>query len=342
VILIVEDQTENIDLLRAILGREFRLQIAKTGRDALHIIAKRTPDLILLDVGLPDMDGFAVYDNMRALANSRHLPVIFITASTDEQAEKVGLEMGAVDYIYKPYRPAIILNRVRNQLELHEYRRSLEENVAKRTRELQETRKGLLSSLALATDCRDAETGAHIERTRVLISEFIEKIIKAVPQLAELVHNELFVEASLLHDIGKIGIPDKILLKPGGLTVDEYEIMKQHPIIGRTLLLEASQKFPNNRFLKIAVDMASYHHERWDGSGYPYGLKGTEIPLSARIMAIVDVYEALTANRVYRKAMTHGQAVEIMSKGNGTTSPNHFDPELLQLFIESEALREIV
>lgn len=331
-ILLVEDQKENIDLLRTILGNEYKLRVATNGIMATRSIMNQPPDLVLLDVGLPDMDGFEVCRWIKTAFPQLSIPVIFITAAISELDEERGLELGAVDYIHKPYKPAIVKNRVRNQLDLSRYRNYLQEEVAAQTEQIRETQKGLLTALALATEYRDQKTGAHILRTKILITLFLEVLRPFYPDDLSDEAVELIIEASLLHDIGKIGIPDSILLKNGPLTTEEYSVMKEHAKTGQELLNKALNQYPDNEFLKIAVQMAAYHHEHWDGSGYPYGLKGEEIPLPARIMAIVDVYESLTANRVYRQGMPPEKAREIIVEGDGRVMPDHFDPKILSLF----------
>lgn len=335
-ILIVEDQRANIDLLRTILGEEYHLRIATNGSSALRSIALQRPDLVLMDVGLPDISGFDVYAKMLEDGESASIPVIFLTTATTQQDEMTGLELGAVDYIYKPYNPAIIQNRVKNQLELYRYRRKLEALVFKRTQELKETQIGILTTLELATGYRNQETGDHVIRTKELVTLLIEFVAPYFPDELDGELAELMIEASSLHDIGKISIPDSILLKPGPLTKDEFGIMQSHPAIGNELIREALSRFPENKFLQVALEMASYHHEHWDGTGYPYGLKGDEIPLPARLMAIVDVYDAMISDRVYRKGMEHAEVICIFAEGDGRTMPTHFDPIILEVFLKHQ------
>lgn len=337
-ILIVEDQNENIDLLRFILGDTYKLMIAKKGEDALKILNIKRPDLIIIDVGLPDIDGFTLYTKIVSQLNNNDIPIMFITAATEEKHETAGLELGAVDYIYKPYRPAIIKNRVHNQLELHRYRKQLEEVVKERTSEIIETQKGILEALTLATDYRDNETGSHIFRTKKLARILAQLLASVYPQELSPNQIELLVEASQLHDIGKIGIPDALLRKNGKLTNEEYILMRTHPLVGNELLTKVLERYPDNQFIQAALEVASYHHERWDGTGYPYALKGTQIPLFARIIAVVDVYDALTSERVYRKAMSHEQALEVMIQSNIDKSSFHFDPTILNVFLSNHLL----
>ncbi|MFA5468375.1 MAG: HD domain-containing phosphohydrolase [Sphaerochaetaceae bacterium] len=337
-ILIVEDQNENIDLLRFILGETYKLMIAKRGEDALKILRLKRPDLIIIDVGLPDMDGFTLYKQITKQLENDEVPIMFITAAVEEKHETVGLELGAVDYIYKPYRPSIIRNRVHNQLELHRYRKGLEEVVKERTLELIETQKGILEALSLATDYRDNETGSHIFRTKNLTRVLAQLLVHIYPEALSAHQIELLVEASQLHDIGKIGIPDALLRKSDKLTDEEFNLMKTHPLVGNELLTKVLERYPDNQFIRAALEVASYHHERWDGSGYPYGLKGEQIPLFARIMAIVDVYDALTSDRVYRQALSHEEALQIMQQSNMGGGSLHFDPTIFEVFVNKQAL----
>lgn len=335
-ILIVEDQKENIDLIRGILGDTYRLRIATKGSDALRIIALERPDLVLMDVGLPDIDGFEVCAKMLEDEGNASIPVIFLTAATTPQDEMTGLKLGAVDYIFKPYNPSIIQNRVKNQLELYRYRRQLEDLVLKRTQELKETQIGLLTTLELATGYRHKETGDHVIRTKKLVALLTKLVAPLFPKEIDAEFAELVTETSSLHDIGKISIPDSVLLKSGTLSREEFAIMRNHPAIGHDLLKEALVTFPNNKFLQIALEIASYHHEYWDGTGYPYGLKGEAIPLSARLMAVVDVYDAMTSDRVYRKGIEHSEVIRIFREGDGRTLPSHFDPTILAVFLANE------
>ena len=332
-VLLVEDQNENIDLLRDILGDDYTLRVSIRGRDALRSISVQPPDLVLLDVGLPDMDGFEVCQRINTSFSELAIPIIFITAATTELDEQRGLELGAVDYIHKPYQKTIVRNRVRNQIELSSYRHHLEDQVALRISQIRETQKGLLASLALATEYRHRETGEHIIRTKQLIAQFLHVLRPMFPQDLTEESMELIIEASLLHDIGKIAIPDAVLLKTGSLTKEEFLTIKEHTRIGQELLSNALSQYPHNEFLRIAVQMAAFHHERWDGTGYPYGLKEEDIPLPARIMALIDVYESLTADRVYRCRFSHEEAMNIIVEGDGRVMPEHFDPRILSVFI---------
>lgn len=304
VILLVDDEPTNLRVLRTVLNDLYRLLFAKNGQEALQLASEHQPDLILLDVMMPGMTGFEVCTKLKADAQTRHIPVIFVTALRDEIDETQGFDVGAVDYITKPITPAVVRARVKTHLSLVQ------------AQELKKTRLQVIQRLGRAAEYRDNETGLHILR----MSHFSQVIALAYglgPKQAEdLLH------AAPMHDIGKIGIRDDILLKPGKLTDEEFREMQRHPLIGAEILGDA-----DSQLLKLAQQVALYHHEKWDGTGYPHGLKGEEIPLEARIVALCDVFDALTSTRPYKNAwsveetMTHLQA----QKGR------HFDPKLVDL-----------
>lgn len=304
VILLVDDEPTNLRVLRTVLNDLYRLLFAKNGQEALQLASEHQPDLILLDVMMPGMTGFEVCTKLKADAQTRHIPVIFVTALRDEIDETQGFDVGAVDYITKPITPAVVRARVKTHLSLVQ------------AQELKKTRLQVIQRLGRAAEYRDNETGLHILR----MSHFSQVIALAYglgPKRAEdLLH------AAPMHDIGKIGIRDDILLKPGKLTDEEFREMQRHPLIGAEILGDA-----DSQLLKLAQQVALYHHEKWDGTGYPHGLKGEEIPLEARIVALCDVFDALTSTRPYKNAwsveetMTHLQA----QKGR------HFDPKLVDL-----------
>jgi putative two-component system response regulator len=340
VILIVDDNPQNLAVLGALLQDDYRVLAAASGARALHLMARAPrPDLVLLDVMMPGIDGYEVLRRMRRIDDMKEVPVIFTTAMTAAEDESRGLEMGAVDYITKPLRPAIVRARVQTHLalkrardRLHSDNCALEREVRRRTHEIQLTQDVTIRALARLAETRDNETGNHILRTQ-----------DCVHHLATLASNDRRFAAALdetaitlisksapLHDIGKVGIPDYILLKPGKLTPQEWMVMRQHTSLGADALRraedDAKQALP---FLQYAKQIALSHHERWDGGGYPQGLAGEAIPLAARIMAIADVFDALTSARVYKAAMPAAQAREIMVAGRGS----HFDPALLDIFL---------
>ncbi len=322
-ILIVEDQRANIDLLRTILGEEYHLRIATNGSSALRSIALQRPDLVLMDVGLPDISGFDVYAKMLEDGESASIPVIFLTTATTQQDEMTGLELGAVDYIYKPYNPAIIQNRVKNQLELYRYRRKLEALVLKRTQELKETQIGILTTLELATGYRNQETGDHVIRTKELVTLLIEFVAPYFPDELDGELAELMIEASSLHDIGKINVPQEVLNKKMPLTSEEWDLLKQHSADGTAIISPVKS-------LEDALPIILHHHERYDGTGYPGNLKGEEIPYLARLLSVADSFDAMTSHRPYRAAKSFEEAlVELEDCAN-----TQFDPQMVRIFVD--------
>ncbi|MCH1931812.1 two-component system response regulator [Shewanella sp. A25] len=317
-VLIVDDRSENIDILRAVLQPQYRVQAAINGQSALKIAAKiPSPDLILLDVMMPEMDGFEVINALKQNPKTANIPVIFVTASGDIADEQRGFELGAIDYIPKPISPPIVLARVRTHLALYDQNRELEEKVRERTQNLTETRLEIIKRLGRAAEFRDNETGMHVIR----MSHYSSILAQALGMPKEWCQR--LEEAAPMHDIGKIGIPDRILLKPGKLDSEEWEMMKRHTIYGAEILGNHSSEL-----LEMAKLIAVSHHEKWDGSGYPYGLKGQDIPLEARIVALADVFDALTTERPYKEAWTVEQALDYITEQSG----KHFDPDLVVLF----------
>ncbi len=330
-VLIVDDTEANIDILVESLGDVYDLRVATDGQSALDQVEEEAPDIILLDIMMPGMDGYEVCRTLKASNTSRAIPVIFLTAMTEAQDEKKGLDLGAVDYITKPFNPGLVKARVRNHLELKRHRDHLEEMVAERTRELALLQEVTIESLATLAEYRDPETGGHIKRTKNyvrLLAQYFMENDKYLDILDKATIDLLFKSAPL-HDIGKVGVPDTILLKPGKLTDEEFVEMKKHTIYGRDAILTALKRLGENSFLRFAKEIAETHQEKWDGSGYPNGLKGEEIPLSGRLMAVADVYDALISRRVYKAPFTHGKAVAIIREGRGI----HFDPAMVDAFL---------
>lgn len=329
-ILIVDDTPANIKILYEILQHDYRISVASCGSEALELAFSDTPpDLILLDIVMPEMDGYEVCRLLKRDRTTSQIPILFVTSRNEEEDEAKGLELGATDYITKPFSPAIVKSRVRNHMELHVYQENLEELVSQRTRQIQEAYIDTIHRLCLASEYKDKDTGAHIKR----ISHFTKELAIRMG-LGQSEAERLFY-ASPMHDIGKVAIPDAILLKPGPLDAQEWLVIKGHTSIGASILHGSSSPF-----LQSAVDIARCHHERWDGGGYPRGLKGEEIPLSARIMNIADQYDALRNQRPYKEAYDHEKAVRIIVSGDGRTMPGHFDPAVLAAFKESADLFE--
>ncbi|KAF0204991.1 MAG: response regulator containing a CheY-like receiver domain and an HD-GYP [Gallionellaceae bacterium] len=328
-LLVVDDTPENIDVLHGILSEDYIVKVATSGQMALKIVAMQPPDLILLDVMMPVMDGYEVCRQLKENQATRHIPVIFITARNKVADEAKGFELGAADYISKPVSPPIVRARVRAHLALADQRYYLQELVVERTSELERSNQKLektylamIQQLGRAADYRDNETGLHVLR----VGNYSKLLGRAAGLLES--HVELLMYASMMHDIGKIGIPDHILLKPGKLTEDEFDVMKSHSTIGAKIIGEQDAEI-----LQMAREIALTHHEKWNGKGYPNGLSGSDIPLLGRIVAIVDVFDALTCVRPYKTAWPVEKALELISREAG----QHFDPELVKLFFSLEA-----
>jgi putative two-component system response regulator len=336
-ILLVDDNTANLQALRELLeGLGCKILVAKSGASALTIVEKARPDLILLDIMMPEMDGYEVCRRLKEDEATSHIPVLFLTALADPEDEARGLALGALDYITKPFHPDRIRARVRNYLELKRYQNHLDEVARIRTRELQLTQAVMIESLATLVQYRDPETGGHIRRTQSYIKALAMHLKNHPRFCAELsdASIELLYLSAPLHDIGKVAMRDDILLKawaPGG---DEFERMKKHTILGHEALRAAERKLGKSDFLRYAREIALTHHERWDGSGYPGGLKGDEIPISGRLMAIADVYDAMVSKRVYQAPLPHEEAVQIIKNGEGTL----FDPDVVDALLELEAV----
>ncbi|MBT0962348.1 response regulator [Denitromonas iodatirespirans] len=339
-LLIVDDTPENLAVLGDVLQPEYTVQATTSGERALAIAAQDPqPDLILLDIMMPGLDGYAVLDRLRSNPATRDIPVIFLTALDDTRDEEHGLNLGAADYIAKPIRPALVLARVRTQLDvkrardtLRDHNLFLESEVARRMAENDHIQAVSIRALAHLAETRDPETGNHILRTQAYV-EHLARALAAHPRFAATLtprYIELLARSAPLHDIGKVGIPDHILLKPGKLDADEWAIMQTHSVLGATALAQAEQDVREAvPFLALAKEIARHHHERWDGSGYPDGLAGEAIPVSARLMALADVFDALIHARVYKPALPLDTARDIIVAGRGS----HFDPAVVDGFL---------
>ncbi|MFC7515243.1 HD domain-containing phosphohydrolase [Herbaspirillum sp. GCM10030257] len=342
-ILLVDDSPDNIALLSALLKEQYKIRIATNGIKALQIAAADPlPDLLLLDVVMPEMDGYETCRRLKADARTADIPVIFLTARVRPEDEEMGLGLGAADYITKPISPPIVMARVATQLQLKNARQQLknqndllEQMVGLRTRELVKMQDATIMAMASLAETRDNETGNHIRRTQAYVEALARKL-QTHPRFSALLTDaniELLFKSAPLHDIGKVGVPDRILLKPGRLDAEEFEIMKLHTVYGRDAILSVERQLGgSNDFLTFAREIAYSHQEKWDGSGYPEGLSGDDIPTSARLMAVADVYDALITRRVYKPAFSHDKAMHIMREGRG----KHFDPDILDAFIEIE------
>jgi putative two-component system response regulator len=343
-VLVVDDVTENIDILLGILSSQYRVRVATSGQGALDQVEREVPDLILLDIMMPGISGFDVCAQLKQSEHTKDVPVIFITALSDKSNEERGLRLGAVDYIYKPFSSDLVRARVRNHLQLYMKRRDLEREISLRTKSINQIKNALIASLAFITEARDPDTGEHIFRTQHYYELLARQVHKLKPGLFAEEDIDMLAISSSLHDIGKIGIPDLILQKCGPLTEEEYREICTHTTVGSDLLHKTQDYLGSDAgvFLTYAAEIAEYHHEHWDGTGYPKGLRGEQIPVSARLMAIVDVYDALRSRRPYKEPLSHEKAVKIITEGDGRTMPAHFDPLVLKAFIEIEGGLEAI
>jgi putative two-component system response regulator len=339
VIMVVDDTPQNLMLMTELLREDYRVIVANGGERALKLAhGDHPPDLILLDIMMPDMDGYEVIRRLKADPVTLHIPVIFLTAKSEVEDETLGLQLGAVDYITKPISPPIVQARVKTHLALKataDFLRDksafLEAEVQRRTRQVQAVQDVTVLAMSSMAETRDNETGNHILRTQRYVRRLAEQL-RSHPRFRSVLSDdyiEQLYKSAPLHDIGKVGIPDHILLKPGRLTPEEFEIMKTHTTIGYESIVRAEKSLGMELdFLQIAKEIALSHQEKWDGSGYPQGLKGEAIPVSARLMAVADVYDALISRRVYKAPMPHEDTLLVMQQGRGT----HFDPDVLDAF----------
>lgn len=339
-ILVVDDTPDNLFLMSGLLKDLYKVKVASGGEKALRIAqSDNPPDLILLDVMMPDMDGYEVCRRLKENPGTRDIPVIFLTAKSAVDDERMGFELGACDYIAKPVSPPIVMARVKNHLALKasaDFLRDkndyLEREVALRTREVAEVQNVTIHAMASLAETRDSDTGNHLRRTQNYV-KCLATALQAHPRFSATLTDSYITtlfKSAPLHDIGKIGIPDNILLKPGRLEPHEFDIMKTHTTLGRDVIQTAEDALGIKvEFLTIAKEIAYSHQEKWDGSGYPLALAGDAIPVSARLMAVADVYDALISRRVYKEGMSHEKAAAIIIEGRG----QHFDPDMVDAFV---------
>jgi putative two-component system response regulator len=341
-IMIVDDTEMNIVILVEALQDDYELIVAINGLDAIELLEEQKPDLILLDIMMPEIDGYEVLKKLKKNPDLEHIPVILLSAITDSDSKNKGFFLGAVDYVTKPFEIIEVKARVKTQLRLEEARLVLEsqniileEKVKERTRLIERTNFATIYCLAALAETRDPETGEHIKRTQKYIKELALELSTKEGYKDVLTNEyiELLYKSAPLHDIGKVGIKDSILLKPGKLTEEEFEEMKRHTTYGGESLMVGIKELGEESFLTLAKEIALTHHEKWDGCGYPRGLTKQEIPISGRLMALSDVYDALISKRVYKEAFTHDEARNIILEGRGT----HFDPDIVDAFIKIEA-----
>ena len=336
-IFLVDDDATNLAVGSGVLDESYDTLTFNSGARLLKTLEKSIPDLILLDVAMPEMDGYEVIKILKSRTETANIPVVFLTAKNDVENEVEGLSLGALDYIYKPFSPPLLLKRIElillfesQKREIAEFTDNLQQIVDAKTRMVVELQNAVLKTMAELVECRDTVTGAHIDRTqrylRILLDEVLEQeVYKKETSSWDIT---LVLPSAQLHDVGKIAISDNILNKPGKLTDEEFEAIKSHPVFGKKVIERIEKSTADRRFLKYAKAFAISHHEKWDGSGYPDRLKEDEIPLQGRILAIVDVFDALVSERSYKKAFTHEEAVKIIVDGSG----KHFDPALVDVF----------
>ncbi len=340
-ILIVDDEPVNLSVLNGILTKGYKVRAANSGERALQVaVTDPRPDLILLDIMMPEMDGYTVLAKLKRDPLTRDIPVIFFTAMESDENEEDGFVLGAVDYITKPIRPGILLARVKTQLMLkqardflHNKNAYLEAEITRRMEENQVIQNVSIRALAHLAEIRDTDTGDHILRTQAYV-HLLTGLLQDHPRFSDTItvhFIELMAKSAPLHDLGKVGIPDHILLKPGKLTDDEWVVMKTHTVLGARAIEQAEKDVGQPiEFLGLAKEIAHWHHERWDGSGYPDGLAGDDIPLSARLMAVADVFDALIMPRVYKEPIPFEKTREIIA-----AERNHqFDPDIIDIFLE--------
>lgn len=346
-VITIDDDAIILNTLLSILKPHYNVRPFSAGKTALKYLNSNPVNLVLLDCNMPGMNGFEVLANLQSDERTRDLPVIFLTGTEDGDSEVAALEKGAVDYILKPIKPKVLLTRVRQQMELQRYRRRLESLVEEKTENLRHAYEQLklsedttLNILARTTDLRDSSTGDHIWRTTEFVRIIVDDLVlnHRDGYVVSPAKAEDIIKSSKLHDLGKIAVPDPILRKLGKLTADEFEIIKIHTTQGADLLDEFIEVLGDNSFIATARDIALCHHEKWNGSGYPQGLVAEEIPLSARIVAIADVYDALISVRPYKRSFTHEESMGIILADSGS----HFDPYLVSIFEKhAEDFRQI-
>jgi putative two-component system response regulator len=342
-ILVVDDTPANLSLLSSLLSPRWRVRLAPSGAKALELVRRQAPDLIVLDVMMPELDGYEVCRRLKGDPATRDIPVLFLTALSQPEDETRGFECGGADFIHKPFNPATVLSRVATQLEAKQWRDTLhrrnawlQEELQGRLAEVEQLRDATLHVMISFAEFRDEDTGFHVRRTQEYVRTLAHWLAVQPGNTMGLDDEDIedIAKSAPLHDIGKVAIPDGILLKPGRLTPDEMTVMKTHAMQGWEMLRRAAERMGHqgNRFLRYGMEIARHHHERWDGAGYPDGLAGTAIPLSARLMAVADVYDALISRRPYKDPMEHDAAVGHIVAGSG----GHFDPDVVQALLANQ------
>ena len=334
-ILVIDDnRTSTAKTVDALKGL-YRVSTAKSGREGIQLLKRKQVDLILLDYVMPEMDGLEVLKLLKADPILKRIPIIFLTSNKDTELEAEALENGAVDFIGKPFATKTLVGRVMRTLELEDYKTDMEKKVEEKTEEIRAIQQSIIENLASIIECRDSDSGQHVRRTSAYV-ELIAKELQKEETYAEILTDDYvdrLVRAAALHDIGKISVPDQILNKPGRLNREEFEIIKRHTTIGGNLIRESLRGVETEEDMDIAEQIALYHHEKWDGSGYPKQLQEEEIPLCARIMAIADVFDALISRRCYKEAYTTDEAFSIIKDSR----ERHFDPKITDIFLKNRA-----
>ena len=340
---IVDDNLTNLNIAKDILSQGYNVITIPSANKMFIMLEKTIPDIILLDIEMPEMNGYEAIEVLKKDEKYKDIPVIFITVRGDVESELMGLSLGAVDYISKPFAPQLLIKRIEihatlesQKEKLRDYNDNLSEMAEEKARTVTNLQDIIISAIAELVECRDYTTGGHIKRTQNYLKIFVDELEKRGLYKNEMKgwKTENFVKSSRFHDLGKIAILDNILSKPGKLTDEEFEAVKNHAEYGAMIIDKISETVSENDFLFHAKIFAGNHHEKWDGTGYPNGLKGDDIPLQGRLMAIADVYDALISARPYKEAFTHEDAAKIIKAGSGT----HFDPNLVAIFLEREGL----
>ena len=331
-IFVVDDNDTNLSMAKEALKEQYRVMTMPSAEKMFDLLEKITPDMILMDIGMPDIDGFEALQRLKKNSVQADIPVVFLTGMTDTAVEVRGFQLGVIDFIIKPFSAPVLINRIKTHLDIDDLIRERTSQLQEKTVRLQNIQNGIVFVLADMVENRDQVTGGHIERTTTYIKILIEVMISCgvyADKLNEM-DLEMLIASARLHDVGKISISDVILNKPGKLTEEEFEKMKTHAAEGERIINQIISRTEDVEFLNNAKLFAGYHHERWDGKGYPYGLKGDEIPLLGRVMAIVDVYDALVSDRPYKKAFTPEEAVKIIMENSGL----QFEPKIADVFYD--------
>ncbi len=340
-IMLVDDNLANLGMGKTMLKNYYEVYALPSAERMFAFLQNVTPDLILLDINMPEIDGYEAIRRLKATRRFAHIPVIFLTAKGDEASELEGFSLGAVDYVSKPFSPPILLKRIENQLLIEQQKRTIQHHadnlsqlVGEKTKEVLNLQNAILNTVADLVEFRDKPTGGHITRTQLYLKALIEELLLQGRYTEDILRWDMdfVLPSAQLHDVGKVAISDQILNKPGQFSPREFEIMKTHVEIGLEAVSRMLKITKENAFLRHAQHFVGTHHEWWDGSGYPLGLSGPDIPLEGRLMAVADVYDALISWRPYKKELSHAEAKAIIESESGT----HFDPVLVGVFLSAE------